>query len=209
MCVAGSLTNQSVTSAATVPERSELDQQWPAALFCPLFFLLPASSASNSWANRESQICSPGQSHRIPCLWLATSNFPSPMPISSNWRTWSGYHRWWWHASISEMSCPTSLLIPESEFLFQMWFLWFKCDSYFSKTRNLPYLLLNSQYLSPSTASYYLLSWKELNSWTGVPRARHPGMWSQVGLRKRHYEQSYWKWWNSSWAISNSKRLCC
>ena len=80
MCVAGSLTNQSVTSAATVPERSELDQQWPATLFCPLFFLLPASSASNSWANRESQICSPGQSHRIPCLWLATSNFPSPMP---------------------------------------------------------------------------------------------------------------------------------
>ena len=22
------------------------------------------------------------------------------------------------------------------------------------------------------------------------PRARHPGMWSQVGLRKHHYEQS-------------------
>ena len=22
------------------------------------------------------------------------------------------------------------------------------------------------------------------------PRARHPGMWSQVGLRNRHYEQS-------------------
>ena len=22
------------------------------------------------------------------------------------------------------------------------------------------------------------------------PRARHPGMWSQVGLRKRHYEKS-------------------
>ena len=22
------------------------------------------------------------------------------------------------------------------------------------------------------------------------PRARHPGMWSQVGLRKNHYEQS-------------------
>ena len=41
------------------------------------------------------------------------------------------------------------------------------------------------------------------------PRARHPGMWSQVGLRKHHYEQSWWKWWNSSWAISNSKRWCC
>ena len=23
-----------------------------------------------------------------------------------------------------------------------------------------------------------------------TPRARHPGMWSQVGLRKHHYEQS-------------------
>ena len=33
--------------------------------------------------------------------------------------------------------------------------------------------------------------------------------WSQVGLRKHHYEQSYWRWWNSSWAISNPKRWCC
>ena len=37
----------------------------------------------------------------------------------------------------------------------------------------------------------------------------HPGKWSQVGLRTRHYEQSSWRWWNSSWAISNPKRLCC
>ena len=45
------------------------------------------------------------------------------------------------------------------------------------------------------------------------PRGRHPGMWSQVGLRKHHYEQSYWRWWNSSWAISNPKKMmlwkCC
>ena len=33
-------------------------------------------------------------------------------------------------------------------------------------------------------------------------------MWSQVGLRKHHYEQSYWRLWNSSWAISNPKRWC-
>ena len=26
-------------------------------------------------------------------------------------------------------------------------------------------------------------------------------MWSQVGLRKHHYQQSWWRWWNSSWAI--------
>ena len=31
-------------------------------------------------------------------------------------------------------------------------------------------------------------------------------MCSQVSLRKHHYEQSQWKWWNSSWAISKSKR---
>ena len=34
-------------------------------------------------------------------------------------------------------------------------------------------------------------------------------MWSQVGLRKHHYEQSQWKWWNSSGAISNPGRWCC
>ena len=39
--------------------------------------------------------------------------------------------------------------------------------------------------------------------------ARHPGMWSQVGLKKHHYEKCWWRWWNSSWAISNPKRWCC
>ena len=34
-------------------------------------------------------------------------------------------------------------------------------------------------------------------------------MWSQMGLRKHHYEQSLWRWWNSSWDISNPKRWCC
>ena len=24
-------------------------------------------------------------------------------------------------------------------------------------------------------------------------------MWSQMSFRKHHYEQSYWRWWNSSW----------
>ena len=41
------------------------------------------------------------------------------------------------------------------------------------------------------------------------PRARHTGMRSQVGLRMHHYKQSYWRWWNSSWAILNPKRWCC
>ena len=34
-------------------------------------------------------------------------------------------------------------------------------------------------------------------------------MWSQVGLRKHHYEQSQWRWRNSSWAVSNPERWCC
>ena len=34
-------------------------------------------------------------------------------------------------------------------------------------------------------------------------------MQSQVGLWKHHSEQSQWRWWNSSWAISNPKRWCC
>ena len=34
-------------------------------------------------------------------------------------------------------------------------------------------------------------------------------MWSQVGLRKHYYEQSKWRWWNSSWAVSNPERWCC
>ena len=29
------------------------------------------------------------------------------------------------------------------------------------------------------------------------------------GLRKHHYKQSEWRWWNSSWAISNPTRWCC
>ena len=37
----------------------------------------------------------------------------------------------------------------------------------------------------------------------------NPGLQSQVGLRKHHYKQSYWRWWNSSWAISNPERWCC
>ena len=28
-----------------------------------------------------------------------------------------------------------------------------------------------------------------------LPRAIHPGVWSQVGLRKHYWEQSLWRWW--------------
>ena len=34
-------------------------------------------------------------------------------------------------------------------------------------------------------------------------------MQSQVGIRKNHYEQRMWRWWNYSWAIINPKRWCC
>ena len=33
-------------------------------------------------------------------------------------------------------------------------------------------------------------------------------MWSQMCLRKHHYEQSRWRWWNSSRLISNPERQC-
>ena len=42
-----------------------------------------------------------------------------------------------------------------------------------------------------------------------LDRTRHPGMRSQVGVREDHCEQSYWRWWNSNWAISNPERWCC
>ena len=44
--------------------------------------------------------------------------------------------------------------------------------------------------------------------WSGLPKPS-PVDHVQVGLRKHHYEQSWWRWWNSSWAISNPKRSCC
>jgi len=45
--------------------------------------------------------------------------------------------------------------------------------------------------------------------WDHSLRARHAKIWSQVGLRKHHYKHSKWRWWNSSWAISNPERWCC
>ena len=65
--------------------------------------------------------------------------------------------------------------------------------------------------MSPFDLSWTLLEpgvWSLTRS-DHSPRARHPGMLSQVGLRKHHYKQSYWRWWNSSWAISNPKWRCC
>ena len=34
-------------------------------------------------------------------------------------------------------------------------------------------------------------------------------MWSQEDLRKHHYEQNLWRWWNSGWDISNPKSWWC
>ena len=42
-----------------------------------------------------------------------------------------------------------------------------------------------------------------------LPRAKYPAVWSQVGLKKHDYEESWWRWWNSSWVISNPKKWCC
>ena len=53
-------------------------------------------------------------------------------------------------------------------------------------------------------------SWSRSPRWCDhPPRAGHPGMRSQVGFRKHHYEQSEWRWLNYSWAISNLKKWFC
>ena len=41
------------------------------------------------------------------------------------------------------------------------------------------------------------------------PRAWHPRMQNQLSLKKGHYAQRLWSWWNSSWALSDPKRWCC
>ena len=46
-----------------------------------------------------------------------------------------------------------------------------------------------------SQSRTWLSDWTEQNWTDQTPRARHPGMWTQVGLRKYHYKQSYWRWW--------------
>ena len=52
------------------------------------------------------------------------------------------------------------------------------------------------------------MTWKP--QWCGhSPRARHSGVWSQMCLRKHHYEQSLCRSWNPSWAVSDPKRWCC
>ena len=41
------------------------------------------------------------------------------------------------------------------------------------------------------TEELYKKDLNDLDNYDGVkPRARHPGIWSQVGFRKHHYEQS-------------------
>ena len=50
--------------------------------------------------------------------------------------------------------------------------------------------------------------YKKRSSWPRPdhsPWARHPEMWSQVGLGKHHCKQSKWRWWNSSWTILDPK----
>jgi len=54
------------------------------------------------------------------------------------------------------------------------------------------------------------MSWFRYPRWCDhSPRARHLKMWSQLGLRKHHYQQIWRRWWKSSWDISNPKRWCC
>ena len=59
------------------------------------------------------------------------------------------------------------------------------------------------------TEELYKKDLHDLDNHDGVITHLEPDMRSQVGLRVHHYEQNEWRWWNSSWAISNLKRWCC
>ena len=56
----------------------------------------------------------------------------------------------------------------------------------------------------------YKIGFNDLHNHDGVVTHLDPDILEccQVGLRKHHYEQSQWKWWNSSWAILNPERWC-
>ena len=74
-------------------------------------------------------------------------------------------------------------------------------------TYTLSFILTTSHIIDTDQGSW---PFPNIRKWLEArPRARHSGMWSQGGLRKHHYKQSWWRWWNSSGAISNPKRWCC
>lgn len=167
---ATSLANQTTTLAAPVLERPGLGQglindgQLP--YFETPFLPPPCLPCFQLTTNQRKQNMRPRSVtqdtlHLVSCLQLP---FPHVQIFQSENLIRSS--KMWRHGSISEASCPSSVLPRASEFLFQMWFL--VQTSCFSRTRNLPYLFLNSQYLSPSMASHIFTkkSWNELKSRT-------------------------------------------
>ena len=69
---------------------------------------------------------------------------------------------------------------------------------------------INKRWQKYTAELYKKIFMAQITTWCDhSPRARHPGMWSQVGLRKHRCEQSRWRWWNSIWVILNPKRWCC
>ena len=90
------------------------------------------------------------------------------------------------HAKMGTIKDRDGMNIPEAEDIIKRW------QEYTEK--------LNKKYLH------------DPDSHDGVITHLEPDIleWEvKVGLRKHHYEQNYWRWWNSSWTITNPERWCC
>ena len=125
------------------------------------------------------------QHARLPCPSPTPRVHPNPYPLSR-----------WCHPTISSSvvpfsSCPQPFPTSGS---FQMSQLFASGGQSIGPSASTSVLPMNIQHWrwQEYTESLYK---KDLhdpgNHWCDhSPRATHPGMWSQVGLRKHHYEQS-------------------
>jgi len=89
--------------------------------------------------------------------------------------------------------CATVHGVAKSRIWWSNWTDWLK---FYFKVKI--YLLLQQPLFQASVAFFFFFSFPNTLEYE-----------SQVGFRKYYYEQSYWRWWNSSWATSNNKRWCC
>ena len=111
--------------------------------------------------------------------WITARQRPCPSPtpgVHSDSRPSSQWcHPAIWSSVVPFSSCPQSL--PASEtFPMSQLFAWGGQSTGVSALAS----------FLPKKIPGLISSWWCDHS----PRARHPGMWSQVGLRKHHYEQS-------------------
>ena len=120
------------------------------------------------------------------------------------------------HHLIRRMAFLDLSFPKEKKYVLIVWQIWEKASEINREGRRRRGVLKEGAYSGYLLLLLYRRTIQKRSSWprwsrccNHWPRVRHSGMWSQVGLRRYHYEQSYWKWWNSNWAISNPERWCC